>query len=90
MSTVLLIALYPVVPLAAYLNLLWHRPKDISRARKETNNKETATFREAEHLAVVAHSIAGGIESPVQFILQVRFYISFNKKKKPFRLCLDS
>jgi len=59
-----------VVPLAAYFNLLWHRPKDIKKARKETN-EEAANFREAEHLAVVAHSIAGGIESPVQFILQV-------------------
>ncbi len=60
----LLIIFYPLVPLAAYINLLWKRPKDPNRSRYKT------AFREAEYLAMIAHSIAGGIESPLQFILQ--------------------
>ena len=62
----MLIVFYPLVPLAAYVNLLWKQPKDLR------NRKDKADFREAEYKAMIAHSIAGGIESPIQFILQVR------------------
>ncbi len=57
--------LYPIVPLMAYLCLLWKHPNDLSRRREKKDFQESAT------LAAVAHSIAGGIESPIQFILQV-------------------
>ncbi len=37
----------------------------------QTRRREKKDFREAATLAALAHSIAGGIESPIQFILQV-------------------
>ena len=73
--SVLLIVFYPVVPLAAYINLLWKQPKDLmnwkDKADMKKNWKKKAEFREAEYRAMIAHSIACGIESPIQFILQV-------------------
>ena len=58
----LLILLYPIVPVLAYINLLWKKPKDPNAVSKE--------FREAEFLATIAHAISGGIESPVQLMFQ--------------------
>ncbi len=62
----LLLVFYPVVPLFAYLNLLWKHPKGKSKLSKHRQE-----FKESEYMATIAHSIAGGIESPIQFILQV-------------------
>ncbi len=66
LPAVLLLLFYPVVPLAAYLNLLWKHPK-----RHRSSRKERLAFRDSERAAATAHSVAGGIESPVQFVLQL-------------------
>jgi len=58
----LLIAFYPLVPLVAYANLLWKKPKEPGAISNE--------FREAEFLASLAHALSGGIESPVQLTFQ--------------------
>ena len=59
--------LYPIVPILAYANLLWMKPKSNSLA-------EENAFREAEYRSVIAHSISGCIESPIQLIYQVHIF----------------
>ena len=59
---------YPVIPVLAYVNLLWAKPK---RGAGETASS-SAKFREAEYFACIAHAISGGIGTPVQLIFQVQ------------------
>ena len=56
---------YPVIPVLAYVNLLWAKPKRRGEA-------SSAKFREAEYFACIAHAISGGIGTPVQLVFQVR------------------
>ena len=62
---------YPLVPLLAFLNLLWKRPKNWKRKEDEDDSDSTQAFRKAKYLATLASGITGGIESPLQFTLQV-------------------
>ena len=55
---------YPVIPVLAYVNLLWAKPKRRGEA-------SSAKFREAEYFACIAHAISGGIGTPVQLVFQV-------------------
>ena len=59
---------YPVIPVLAYVNLLWAKPK---RGAGEAASS-SAKFREAEYFACIAHAISGGIGTPVQLIFQVQ------------------
>jgi hypothetical protein len=83
--SVLLLVLYPIVPVVSYFYLLWNRPKitygktsikksmNASLTSDEKQECESAIrYREAEYFAMLSHAISGGIESPIQFILQVR------------------
>merc|ERR1712018_361705 len=58
---------YPVIPVLAYVNLLWAKPK---RSAGEAASS-SAKFREAEYFACIAHAISGGIGTPVQLIFQL-------------------
>ena len=68
-STVLLIVFYPIIPTVAYLNLLWHIPKNRMTAHELSD--EMVKFRSAEFKAKMAQCSSGRIESPIQFTLQV-------------------
>ena len=59
---------YPVIPVLAYVNLLWAKPK---RGAAGEAASSSAKFREAEYFACIAHAISGGIGTPVQLIFQV-------------------
>ncbi len=72
-----LLVFYPIVPFLAYMRLLWRRPKDM------TDRAGKSKFREAEFQAMTAHAIAGGIESPIQFILQTLLILN-GKIPKPW------
>ena len=58
---------YPVIPVLAYVNLLWAKPKRNGRGEAASSAK----FREAEYFACTAHAISGGIGTPVQLVFQV-------------------
>ena len=64
---------YPVIPVLAYVNLLWAKPK---RSAGKTASS-SAKFREAEYFACIAHAICGGIGTPVQLIFQVQMRAFF-------------
>ena len=55
---------YPIVPILAFINLLWMKPKLNCAVSEES-------YMEAEYRSVVAHAISGCIESPIQLIYQV-------------------
>ena len=61
---------WPVVPFISFLNLLWNRPKNWKRA-ESVDSDTTQAFREAKRISSMASGITGGIESPIQFALQV-------------------
>ncbi|CAB4070460.1 unnamed protein product [Lepeophtheirus salmonis] len=61
----LLVLFYPIVPVIAFMALLWHNQNDLD------NKQKMEKFRQAEYRAMISHAIAGGIESPVQFVLQI-------------------
>lgn len=62
-----LVLFYPIIPILAYINLLWKRPKDAII---------TQEFRDAEHLANLAHALSGGLESPIQLIFQLWLFLN--------------
>jgi hypothetical protein len=69
---VCLVLFYPVVPLFAHIRLLWKRPKNLHNVSdSKKSSEEMRHFNEVKSTAPVAQAIAGGIESPVQIILQV-------------------
>ena len=59
-----------MVPLISFLNLLWHRPKNYKR-EESVESVETEEFISAKDTATKTVGISGGIESPIQFALQV-------------------
>ena len=59
-----------MVPLISFLNLLWHRPKNYKR-EESVESVETEEFISAKDIATKTAGISGGIESPIQFALQV-------------------
>ncbi|XP_059083079.1 uncharacterized protein LOC131880454 [Tigriopus californicus] len=63
----LLILFYPIIPIVAYMNLLWRRPKD---------GIITKDFRDAEYLANLSHALSGGLESPIQLIFQLWLFLN--------------
>ena len=67
MFSILLLVLYPIVPILAFANLLWMKPKPGYPISEDS-------FREAEYRSVIAHAISGCIESPIQIIYQARLF----------------
>lgn len=66
---VLLLIFSPIMPVVAYMYLLWRRPKNPHLVEEDT--PENKRFKKAEYFAMMSHAIAGGVESPIQFCLQV-------------------
>ena len=62
-----------MIPVLAYVNLLWAKPKRRGEA-------SSAKFREAEYFACIAHAISGGIGTPVQLIFQVQHRAIFSAR----------
>jgi hypothetical protein len=46
---------------------------NIDKAAKTTPEQELARYHDAEYFAMLGHAISGGIESPLQFMLQVLY-----------------
>ena len=77
---ILLVAFYPIVPIVAYLNLLWNKVSiqirigaliaKLNIFQPKDPHRMSPKFLEAEYIATVAHAISGGIESPVQIAFQ--------------------
>ena len=61
---------WPVVPFISFLNLLWTRPKNWNRP-ESVNSVTTEAFIKAKSISTMTSGITGGIESPIQFALQV-------------------
>ena len=72
---------WPVVPFFSFLNLLWTRPKNWKRDQS-VDSDTTEAFDEAKRIATMTSGITGGIESPIQFALQVS--ISFTQLHMKF------
>ncbi|TRY78671.1 hypothetical protein TCAL_11594 [Tigriopus californicus] len=81
--SMLLLLFYPLVPTLAFVRLLWKRPK--LGLNQESNAVENSEFQEAQYQAKIAHSITGGIESPIQLILQIWMILN-GKIPAPFSL----
>ena len=64
---------WPVVPFFSFLNLLWTRPKNWKR-EQSVDSDTTEAFDEAKRIATMTSGITGGIESPIQFALQVAIF----------------
>ena len=75
--TVGLFICWPVVPLISFLNLLWHRPKNYKR-KESVESDNTDEFIHAKNIATMASGVSGGIESPIQFVLQVTIEYIFS------------
>ena len=72
---------YPLVPTALFLSVLWHKTNvkppvgDKEDSSEESENEET--IQESRNLELLVHyarlapAIEGGIEAPLQFLLQV-------------------
>ena len=79
MITLLVIAVffYPVLPLIAYIRMMWMRRdtmKSIKMSEKAPvsgDKKDIIPIPDNNSLANLIAAIAGGIEAPIQFILQV-------------------
>jgi len=44
----------------------------IDKTSKVTPDEEVVRYYNAEYFAMLGHAISGGIESPLQFLLQVK------------------
>ena len=75
---------YPILPVFAYIRLMWNRHDSGSqtKAQREDNlkskkdqihKKDSIPIPDDDNLANLIAAIAGGIEAPIQFILQVGF-----------------
>ena len=72
---------YPLVPTALFLSVLWHKTNvkppvgDKEDSNEESENEES--IQESRNLELLVHyarlapAIEGGIEAPLQFLLQV-------------------
>ena len=80
--TGILTIFYPLVPTGVFLTVLWHKYMYETPATEEENAIEDATqksdrtqnkkrIRTLVHWARMAPIIEGGIEAPMQFLLQV-------------------
>ena len=76
--TVGLLIFWPVVPFISFLNLLWHRPKNYKR-KESVESDNTDEFIHAKNIASMASGVSGGIESPIQFVLQVTIKYIFSR-----------
>jgi hypothetical protein len=47
-----------------------------------TVEEEVARYHDAEYFAMLGHAISGGIESPLQFMLQVNFTLVILRLKQ--------
>ena len=71
-----------------------NKAKDRSiRPRQSTQESAEAFYMNLWNLATLAHAISGGIESPIQFCIQV--YIQYNLKHiesyiSSFKILIDS
>ena len=79
MITLLVVAMffYPILPLLAYIRMMWMR-RDIRKSVKmcekapaSGDKKDSIPIPDSNSLANLIPAIAGGIEAPIQFILQV-------------------
>ena len=83
LTTLLVIAVffYPILPLLAYIRMMWmrrdtrksvnHRHGKIEKAPDASDRKDSIPIPDDDSLAKLIPAIAGGIEAPIQFILQV-------------------
>ena len=62
-----------MIPFFSFLNLLWTRPKNWKR-EQSVDPDTTKAFDKAKRIATMTSGITGGIESPIQFALQVGHY----------------
>ena len=72
---------YPILPLLAYIRMMWRRreirnsvnPRKgiIEKVPDPGDKKDSIPIPEDDSLANLIAAIAGGIEAPIQFILQV-------------------
>ena len=68
---------YPILPLLAYIRMMWRRRetlksvKIIEKVPDPGDKKDSIPIPEDDSLANLIAAIAGGIEAPIQFILQV-------------------
>ena len=79
---------YPLVPTALFLSVLWHKTNvkppvgDKEDSSEESENEET--IQESRNLELLVHyarlapAIEGGIEAPLQFLLQVSVVLPLN------------
>ena len=60
---------------------------NIIKPDPKTPKKKDYDFRDIEFLAMIAHAIAGGVESPLQLAFQVSWTFHFDAKRiiKEFR-----
>ena len=56
---------------------------NIIKLDPETPKKKDYDFRDIEFLAMIAHAIAGGVESPLQLAFQVSWTIYLGTKRIP-------
>ena len=56
---------------------------NIIKPDPETPKKKDYDFRDVEFLAMIAHAIAGGVESPLQLAFQVSWILYFDNKRIP-------
>ena len=79
---VICLLLYPIIPTLSYIILLWHKPKKASKYDENNHDDELElkSFRKWELYSQFAAGIAGGIESPIQFTLQVESLVLMDAK----------
>ena len=76
---VIAIVFYPILPVFAYIRLMWNRQESGSQVKAQheeskkdqTHKKDSIPIPDDDNLANLIAAIAGGIEAPIQFILQV-------------------
>ena len=82
---------YPLVPTALFLSVLWHKTNvkppvgDKEDSNEESENEENEeNIQESRNLELLVHyarlapAIEGGIEAPLQFLLQVSLVFPYN------------
>ena len=80
---VVAILFYPILPVFAYIRLMWNRQESGSEVKaqhekskkEQTHKKDSIPIPDDDNLANLIAAIAGGIEAPIQFILQVGYLL---------------
>jgi O-acetylhomoserine/O-acetylserine sulfhydrylase-like pyridoxal-dependent enzyme len=50
-------------------------PPNLAQLEHQTSVNSAKQYHEAEYFAMLAHAVSGGIESPLQFVLQVHILL---------------